>query len=50
MQIENEQALPGGLVQGNGAAKQKMLSSVLHGVHHRLVRAALYSGALGEIC
>lgn len=50
MQIDDEQALPGGLVQGNGAAKQMMLSSVLHGVHHRLVRAALYSGALGEIC
>lgn len=43
MQIDDEQALPGGLVQGNGAAKQTMLSSVLHGVHHRLARAALYS-------
>lgn len=49
MQIDDEQALPGGLVQGNGAAKQTMLSSVLHGVHHRLVRAALYP-VPHEIC
>jgi hypothetical protein len=48
MQIDDEQALPGGLVQGNGAAKQTMLSSVLHGVHHRLVRAALYSVPCGK--